>query len=167
MVVIAVIMLTLPAIFAILYAIMQQQSRILALTEVKRQGTYVVDILTTLVRNNASGIYDSQGGNQICSYGTTSPYTNTLYFKDKQSNWFWFDPSSQKIASRSSLLASPADLINTSKTRIDSFSSSCSVSGYNPPLVTFAFDISYKKPDGSADTTLQIHFQPTVKLSNY
>lgn len=173
-VVIGVISIALPTLFAIFFLILQQQVKLLRLTEVKRQGTFLNDTLTTLVRNNAIGIYKADKTTQVCSYNSAAvdkSYINRLYFKDKQSNWFDFNATSQKIASNSSILNATTDLTKNIKVLIDpaSFTSQCSVTSYATPIVIFSYDMCFNISGscGSAGDKVSLHFQPTVKLRNY
>ncbi len=174
-VVVGVISIALPTLYAIFFLILQQQVKLLRLTEVKRQGTFLNDTLTTLVRNNATGIYKAQNGLQVCSNavsGDKSYTTGTLYFRDKQSNWFNFNLSSQKIASVSSIFGATADLTSPRapiKVFITSFTSKCSTTSYATPIVIFSYDMCFNINGscGLAGDTVSLHFQPTVKLRNY
>lgn len=173
-VVVGVISIALPTIYAIFFLILQQQVKLLRLTEVKRQGTFLNDTMTTLVRNNATGIYKAQNGAQVCSNavaGDKSYSTGTLYFKDKQSNWFDFNITSQKIASESSVATTSYLTAPTTPTKVlvTSFTSQCSVTSYATPIVIFTYDMCYNINGscGSGSDEVSFHFQPTVKLRNY
>lgn len=169
-VVIGVLSFALPALFAIFFTILHQQSRILRLSEVKNQGLYVSNILTYLVRDYATGIYSSTPPTgPVCNYGGTTSYsTPPLYFLDRGGHWFNFDVSSNKIASTSSIAASSADL-TSSTVYVSSFTQECSLVGHSTPIVTFSYQICYNINNscGTGADVTSLNFQTTVKLLNY
>lgn len=167
-VVIGVLLFALPTLFAIFFLILQQQMRIIRLTEVKRQGVYVSNILNTLVRNSAEGIYTAINGTEVCSSSQSLNKTygpNTLYFKDRLNNWFYFSFASPNIASNSSITGATS-LVDTSKVRITSFSSQCSLTGFASPFVTMTYNICYNVNGacGTGADTIALDFQTYAPL---
>lgn len=175
-VVIAIISVALPTLYTILFIILQQQVRMIRLNQVKKEGTYIADMLTTIVRNNATGIYSAQYDSKgICAYNSTKKSysgapANMLWFKDRYANWFNFNFSSDTLASRSSVPTYPTITnLNSDKVLISNFTSQCSITAYATPLVIFTYDICFNLSGscGSASNIISFHFQPTVKLRNY
>ncbi|PIY70331.1 hypothetical protein COY89_01780, partial [Candidatus Roizmanbacteria bacterium CG_4_10_14_0_8_um_filter_36_36] len=58
-VVIGVIGLVLPVLFTILFVILQQQSKLNRLQQVKKNGDFVLSILEKTIKNRANSIYEN------------------------------------------------------------------------------------------------------------
>jgi len=121
--------LILPVIFAIVFVIIQQQTKIIRLQEVKRQGDFVFSNMKTTIRNSAIEIYSDSSlveSNLKCN-DTDSSYdpvdSSNFYFKDKIGNWFRYSLSSDKISSASS--TTPAFYLTNDKVKISDFLISC------------------------------------------
>lgn len=176
-VVIGIMSIALPTLYAIFFLILQQQIRIVRLSEVKNQGQFVINTIESLVRKNTASIYSDSGyTTRVCAVvvpavplsSETNPDTTSLYFKDKQGNSFYFDPggSPEKIASKSA--GSSIDLTST-KVIVSNFVTSCTVSGYSSPVVTVSFDICYNtdviSPScGTNSEKASLNFQTTIAL---
>ena len=172
---IGVIGFVLPALFAVIFIIFQQESKLLRLTEVKRQGDTLLTSMENTIRNNTTNIYSDPGLadiNEICGISTTGlsgPYFQ-MYFKDKNSQMFGYTLSTGSIASVS---ANPNINLTSSKVLIDSFNISCSrQSRYSTPSITINFHICYittaascisTRPEDKADLT----YQTQIGLTNY
>ncbi len=151
-VVIGVIAFALPTVFAIFFIILQQQSRAMKLLEIKKQGTFVSDVITSTIRQNAANIYTSDEATHLCYSGDQTSHKYLygdlkfpLYFLDSDGHWFHFDYDSgaYTIASESSVTTS-TDL--TSSNAIISSGSiiqQCSASGYGSPVVTINYTVCY------------------------
>jgi len=173
-VVIATIGLVLPAIFAIVFTILQQQIKIQRFSIVKREGDYVLDVMENVIRNYAQTIHSMRppdDSNKICQTPTTE---NASYFKDKFGNWFRFYlNSSNKIASESSVIVDasgqpqPIDL-NSSKTKVTNFVIQCySTASYSPPVVNISFTIEYNTSSSRPEEKASLNYQTKVKLRSY
>lgn len=174
-VVIGIISIALPTLYAIFFLILQQQVKIVRLAEVKRQGDFVVNSIESLIRRNAqtihSGIPSDSPSNKICFPPGSGTTTTPLYFRDKTGNYFYFDipTSTTKISSES---AGPTLDLTTSKVVIDTtigLTQSCTVSGYSTPYVTYSFDLCYNvdgvcTPSSTHDI---LHFETTIALPHY
>lgn len=177
-VVVAVIGLALPALFAIVFSVLQQQVKVLRLSEIKRQGDTVLNIMTTAIRSNAVKIYaDNTFGTEYCSNTTTNSTSGAttgtnFFFRDKSDRWF------QYYLSGTALIADTnGDYLNgnltTSKVRIENFSISC-IRGatYTGSIVTVQFDICYNNAacaSGSArnEEIAKLTYKTQVKLRNF
>ncbi|MDO9028367.1 MAG: hypothetical protein Q7U68_05865, partial [Candidatus Roizmanbacteria bacterium] len=110
--------------------------------------------------------------NIICKNIETSPSASSLYFLDKNKQWFGYLATSNSVASTSANLASPINLTST-KTRIENFSISCSRNTiYSPPSVSFDFNICYVTGAGVCtstrpEETTELHYQTRIKLRSY
>jgi len=167
-VVIGVIGFVLPALFAIIFGILQQQSRIYSLMEVKRQGDNALVTMENIIKNNALKIYMDQlltDANEVCveggqSYSPTFPNQDAFYFKDKRGAYFRFYLSVDKISSDSAL--SPADLTN-SKVIVSEFAIRCDrLADYSTPLVSVSFTVN-NRPTGQ----YPMNYYTKIKLKNY
>lgn len=58
LVVLSIMLLIVPTMFGIMYALLRQQTRIVALQEVKRQGDLVFNHIKTKIRNSATAPYN-------------------------------------------------------------------------------------------------------------
>ena len=160
-VVIAVIGLVLPTIFAIIFTVLQQQNKVYRMTTIKREGDYTLNIISNLIRNNARHIYSSISPDiEVCQQiESTSPSEN-LFFRDKDNQWFGFAFSYNKISSSSAALTTD---LNSSKTIVSNFSISCQkTADYSSPTVSLSFDICFNNESGSC-----MHYQTKIKLRNF
>jgi len=67
-VVIAVIGLTLPVLFATILTLMRQQIKIYRLSQVKREGDYIINLMENTIRNRAVTVHSEQptDNNLVC-----------------------------------------------------------------------------------------------------
>lgn len=170
LIVLGVVGLTIPALFAIFFAILQQQAKVFRLTEIKRQGDYALNIMSSTIRNNAKSLYsDATLVTEQCDDAGEN-YSSTVYFRDANNAWFTFGLSSSKISSSSSALAQAIDLTNT-KTTIRNFTLSCQrKADFSTPVIYISFDIDYTNGVGVTpipNEQATMHYQTKVKLRSY
>jgi type II secretory pathway pseudopilin PulG len=176
-VVIATIGLVLPALFAIIFSILQQQVKIQRLSIVKREGDYILNIMENAIKNYATKIYSDSSlsnDNEKCK-DENSSYSNdgqNFYFKDKLGNWFRFYlDTANSISSESSVLnnGSPGSVsLNSSQTKITNFSIQCYRTAlYSPPVINISFTISYYTSSSRVEETASFNYQTKVKLKSY
>ena len=176
-VVVAVIGLTLPVIFAIFFVLLQQQTKNYRLNTVKKEGDYIISLIENTIKNEAVTILSStspippDATNKKCASDSTS-YSSTsgLYFLNKNELWFGYLVNGNTIASSSASLASIN--LTSSKTRISSFSISCSRTYmYSQPSISLSFNIEYCNDVACNQTrpeeTALLHYQTRIKLRNY
>lgn len=176
-VVVVVIGLTLPVLFAIIFTLMRQQIKIYRLTQIKREGDYLIGIMENTIRDKAVTIYKSaviDDTNIVCKNVETYPLSGTVYFLDKDNEWFGYEYDGlSKIASKSADLDNPSIDLTSSKILVDSFSISCSRSSiYSPASILLSFDICYDTGLPNCATTrpeetASLHYQTRIKLRNY
>jgi prepilin-type N-terminal cleavage/methylation domain-containing protein len=175
-VVVGVIGLTLPVIFAIFFVLLQQQTKIYRLNAVKKEGDYVITLLQSTIKNNAVSILSSTSPippttNLQCNDDSTSYGSNSnLYFLDKNGLWFGYELNNSSLASVSSNLATVN--LTSAKTQINNFSISCSRTfKFSQPSISLSFDIEYCVDVACSQTrpeeTASLHYQTKVKLRNY
>ncbi|KKP61104.1 MAG: hypothetical protein UR56_C0016G0015 [Candidatus Roizmanbacteria bacterium GW2011_GWC2_34_23] len=175
-VVVAVIGLTLPVIFAIFFVLLQQQTKIYRLNTVKKEGDYVINLIENTIRDEAVTILSSNSPippdatNLKCANDSTSySSTSSLYFLNGEGSWFGYLVSGNTIASSSASLASIN--LTSSKTRISSFSISCSRKYlYSQPSVSISFNIKYCNDVACSQTRPEeiasLFYQTRIKLRN-
>lgn len=167
-VVIGVIGFVLPALFAIVFSILQQQSRIYSLMEVKRQGDNALVTMKNIIKNNALKIYKDQlFTDEVClkSGGSWGPRDGSeFYFKDKNGIYFRFYLNTDKISSQSAthLGDTTIDLTNN-KVIISEFKIRCDrLADYSTPLVSVSFTVN-NRPTGQ----YPMNYYTKIKLKNY
>ncbi len=174
-VVVAVIGLTLPVLFAIIFTLMRQQIKIYRLSQIKRGGDYLISITENIIRDNAITIHSSTPANDtnvICKNAGTSPSATSLYFLDKNKQWFGYLVSGNSVASASVNLASPINL-TPSKIIVSNFFIYCSRNSvYSSTSVLLGFDICYDTGSGVCTSTrpeeiTSMHYQTRIKLRSY
>ena len=192
-VVIAIIGLIIPAVFSIIFSLFLEQTKIYRLTQVKREGDYALGIIETIARNNGVSIYSGcsnlstptniQCASNAGSFPVQFPIPPTtsdgsdFCFQDKYSAGFqfYFNGSSNSIASNSSVLSSPVNL-TSNKVVISNFKVSClRTVAFSPPVITVAYDICYNTGSGAAvpcnssrpEETASLHYQSNIQLRSY
>lgn len=179
MVVIGVIGMVLPALFSIVFIVLQQQVKVLRLTEAKRQGDFVLNSIGAIVRTDGVAIYSSISpfSTERCAQTDTTSFSSAtgddFYFKDKNDNWFQYAFSSNTIASNSGIAGASGDL-TTPKARVENFSIQCKRSArFSPPVITVRFDICYGgsgvtscSPNGRPEETSTLQYVTDIKLRN-
>lgn len=172
-VVIGVIGLILPVVFAIFFVLTQQQTKIYRLNTIKKEGDYVVSLIENTIKKDAIAILNDPANvdNPECASASTQ-YGSTvdIYFLDKRGQWFGYLLSGVAIASDSSSLAQPINLTST-KTKISQFSVNCTRnSTYSQPTLFLSFDIEYCNDVTCNQTRPEeialMHYQTRIKLRN-
>lgn len=173
-VVIAVIGLTLPVLIGTIFILVRQQTKIIRLSQVKREGDYVINLMENTIRNRAVTIYKLpvlDDANIVCKGEIVGSSWSNPYFLDEDKQFFSYKLNgTQQVASDS---ANPADL-TSSKTVVSNFSISCSRNSiYSPASILLGFDICYNTGSGVCtstrpeESTSILHYQTRIKLRNY
>ncbi len=173
-VVVGIIGLIMPALFAIVFGIVRQQAKVQALKQAKREGDFLLQNIGDNLRNYAVSIHSSSPptiNNIVCdSVDTSSP--EPLFFQDKYGNWFTYGKTSFgkddiKIASSSSIVGAGADL-TTSSVDVEDFELSCSAtSSFSPPIISIKFTILYNTDSTRVEDIGSLTYQTKVKLRSY
>ncbi len=172
-VVVATIAFALPALFAIIFTILQQQTKIMHLTEAKREGDYAMNVMENLIRGYATKTLTSyQSSTEVCATTAPSfPVTAQVggFKNDNTGATFGFDGSSSKIASQSSVLNANADLTDPTKVTVTGFSMTCTrTNPYSPPVINIQYDVAYSTTSTRAeDITGKLHYQTAVQMKSY
>lgn len=174
--------LTLPLLFSIIFTILQQQVKISRLTEVKKQGDYILNVITNTIRNYAVTIHSALPPNQsnlTCNFYPEQPIS-VAYFLDKYTTYFRFckssdgincDDNNNYIASFSSILNNGSPLtipLNNNKIKITDFTLTCyKKTQFASPVVGIKFTISYNTSSTRPEENAQMTYQTKVKLRIY
>lgn len=172
-VVLGVISLFLPLFFNIIFIITREQMKINSLIIVKREGDYLINSISNLVRNYAFYIHSSDPPseqNLVCDQNNNYSSNTQLTFRTKDNHWFRIFLNNDKIASYSSSQNTTFNL-NSDKTRIYNFSINCDNSSFfSFPIVNIGFDICYKGTDSQCSLTneefVNLRYQTRIKLRN-
>lgn len=184
-IVVGTIILILPVLFTIIFAILQEETKILRLSEVKRQGDNVLNLIENTIRNNAVGIYSNSALTQSICSTTSSQYPaagtsdgTDFYFKDRLGHSFRFyliSTTQSFVASDSARGAAPSEndtiYLTTKAVTISgssgSFGVSCNrTSTYSTPIVSISFPVSYNTTAGP-DASSTLFYQTKIKLRNF
>jgi len=177
-VVVAILGLVTPLIFSIIFGLVREQTKVFKISQVKKEGDYILNVVSNLIKNNALSIHSDDppsDANEKCKIIETYNSTNNkLIFKDKEDYWFriFWDQTNEKISSYSSSTTNPIDL-NSTTVLIENFQIGCDkTSLYSPAIVSLNFDICYKTSAGNCisarpEETASLHYQTKIKLRNF
>lgn len=173
-VVMAVIGLVLPALFAIIFSVLKQQNKIYHLSEVKRQGDGVLNSVENTVRNYAVKIYsDSSMTTPQCSTASSSYSNSSFYIQDKYGNRIkYYIDSNAHFASDSALLSKglvpDVYLLTSDKVAVSNFSISCYRRGaFSLPVIAISYDLNYLSLSNSPEDAASLHYSTRIGLRNY
>lgn len=168
-VVIGVISLALPALFSIIFTMLQQQTKIYRLSQVKREGDFALSSIENVIRNYGIGIYNSSAlTTEQCSTKGSSYANSNFYIKDKNGAWLLYSVSNNQLSSSSAVLAQLVNL-TTSKLIVSNLTFSCyRGEDYPSPIVFLSFDIAYNSGTSTRPEDLaSMHYQTKLKLREY
>ena len=143
-VVIAVIALTLPVLIGTIFIVVRQQTKVVRLSQVKREGDYLINIIENAIKDRAESIHSAKPSNSTnlaCNLAGSSFSGPPLYFLDKTGKWFGYEVGVNTVAS-----ASAVSTVNLTSGNIilSNFSISCLRNTiYSPSSVLLDFDICY------------------------
>lgn len=171
-VVIAVIGITLPVLFAIILTLMRQQIKIYRLSQVKREGDYLINIMENTIKGRAITIYKSTtiiDSNIVCNdlvpVYPLSGMVDNLYFLDESRQFFGYKLDVDKVALAS---ANPDIDLTSSKVIVSGFSIDCSRNTiYSPPSVSISFTVQYNTTSTRSEETASMHYQTIIKLRSH
>lgn len=178
MIVIALIALLMPAVFSILYVIMQQQVKIYELTETKRQGDYVMQLMKEKIMRDAVSLRRDDDGifanvaviTNICNNTGTS-FTSAsngqdFVFLNDLNNPFQYVQSGNTIRFREIDTPNVDAALSSNRVIISNFQITCAVkSTYTDPVVSFSYTATFNRtvPNPQLGTT-QLRYQTKIKL---
>jgi type II secretory pathway pseudopilin PulG len=174
-IVIGIVGLIIPVIFSVIYSILRQQTKVYILSQIKREGDNALNIISTLIRNNAVSIHSGppNDNNRVCSTVELNNYESdngtNFYFLDKSNEWFRFYLRSYnqvyKISSQSSVLNATTELTSFSNSQITNFVISCEgESVLTPPIVSISFTVEQPEESERPEETASLNYQTKIKL---
>lgn len=164
-VVLGVMAIALPALFAVLFLVLQQQARVFKTQDVKRQGDTIYNTIKDQIRINAAAVYNDINGAAVCTPiapAYTSPNGRNLYFQTSDGNWFGFEAVASGMVLKRATALQPVStaLLNSSTVVITAFTISCARgSQFAAPLVSFNFTIA-----SATDPKIKFTYTTSVKL---
>ena len=172
-VVVAVIALTLPVLIGTIFILVREQTKVVRLSQVKREGDYLINIIENTVKNRAVSIHSAKPSdetNLVCNLAGDSFSGPPLYFLDEAGKWFGYQSGVNTVAT-----ASAISTINltSNKTILSNFSISCIRNTiFSPASILLDFDICYDTGAGDCvsvrpEEVTTIHYQTRIKLRNY
>lgn len=175
LIVITMLGIIMPAVFSILYVILQQQAKITEMTEVKRQGDYIMQFMKEKISREAAGIMSDPDGlagptpaTNVCnssspqfssSAGTTFVFDGGAAFDDFQ----FSQDLNARINYQQGLVQSA---LNDTRVRVENVQIACAwKSSYSSPMIAFSYEVTYNRP--TVDNELGItkmYYRSRVKL---
>lgn len=146
LIVLSIIVFIVPSVFGLIYSLLRQQARIVALQEVKRQGDLAFNHMKVSIKNNAVSTYNGTlaSPSAICATTSSSSTANSaMYFLHAEglNNYFGYSLSSSVLQYERTASAT-AQLTNSS-VAISNLSMGCTKdSEFTPPLVDLSFTVS-------------------------
>jgi len=162
LVVLGIISLALPALFAIIITIFQQETRIYALKDVKQQGDYALENIKFTIQQQGARIVNSAYQDEVCPLLTSPTPTpaSHIYVMDHEQNTFTYYINSYKIASESSI--GTFSFLTNSRVVISNFGYSCyKTNTFSPPIVVASFDVT------STTSNITLPYRTTFQLRSY
>lgn len=189
-VVVAIITVSVPAIFSLFFSIFRARSKIYILQELKKNGDYSINVMSNLIKQRAISIHTDPGVadvGEICSTksrldsNSSSAVGQLLYFKDLDGRMFYFTTKYDRISSYSSFLKESDDdstddtigvnsgSLMSGNTRVDNWGLSCyRTNPFSPPIVTVRFTVLPKKSSASSvqEERAGFDYAANIKLRN-
>jgi len=173
-IVVGITSLMVPVVFSIVFVIIQQQTKIIRLQEVKRQGDFILSNIKTTIRNNAVEIYsnnDLTEEHKVCATSDSS-YEGlsgqSLYFKDKLGKWFNYYLTDDKISSGSSLFISNPEELTNDQVAITNYTITCTrQSIYSTPMIALSITLQYNTTSTRPEDTAELTYNTNIKLKSY
>lgn len=167
LVVLGIIVLLVPSIFGLIYSLLRQQGRIVALQEVKRQGDLVFNHMKVTIKNNAGAPYSDLAGTTAVCTSAVAPddtfSTNTaIYFLDGSdvNSYFGYKLEGTSISYEKTGSA-PTTLTNSAIT-VSNLVLGCERdSEFSPPLVNISYTIT--QPANS----VSLNYKTLIKLNTH
>ncbi len=170
-VVVAVIAIALPAIFAIMFAVVREQAKVYALKQVKREGDFALSTMQNTIRSYAQTVNNDKppsSGNAICTGSNSSQNTLQIYFTPSNvpGGYFGYKLNGSAIASDSSIL-NQLNLTSPNVT-IPRLQFGCSrTSIYSPPLINISFTVRYGSQLNFFENQASLDYSTQIKMKNY
>lgn len=173
-IVITILVIALPSLFAILFSILQQQTKMTRISVVKREGDYASTIMKNTLRNEVYHLYnDSPPTVEICTNESTGNSVSS--FGNRENSWFKYqvDNNSRLASTSASINISNPLYLTSTQVSITAFSITCSrINQFSPATIMFSFDVCYKGaaaacPNIRGEEIANMHYQSYITVRNY
>ncbi len=164
LIVITILGIIMPAVFSILFAILQQQAKISEITEVKRQGDYALQYMKEKISREADGVIDNTGLLTLCDNPVqdTSATAGADFIFQGTSD-FNFYTNAGILMFNQGLLTTP---LTASPIVISDFQIACiKKSTYASPIIMFSFRVTFNRASQDVQLgTTELLYQSRVRL---
>jgi prepilin-type N-terminal cleavage/methylation domain-containing protein len=168
--VLGIIVVVIPSIMSISYVILSEQLRIYRLTETKRQGDYIMNVMKEKIARDANRLFDNSTSSNVCNTAGssfTSLAGTTFDFIDIDGNTFSFrEVENNLIITDLTVLPTITSNLNDARVMITNLTIECARKALlSGPLVGFAFDVTFfDATPTEREGTITLHYQTKVKL---
>lgn len=168
--VLGVIAVVIPSIMSISYVILSEQLRIYRLTETKRQGDYIMNVMKEKIARDADTLYNNNTALNVCvdaGDSFSSPKGTTFDFIDEDGSTFSFrEVANNMVITDLTVLPTITSNLNDARVSIRNLTVECSrKTFFTRPLVGFAFDATFVDATPTVrEGTIILHYQTKVKL---
>lgn len=168
--VLGVIAVVVPSIMSISYVILSEQLRIYRLTETKRQGDYIANVMKEKIARDADVLFDNNTTSNVCvgaGDSFSSPGGATFDFIDENGNTFSFrEVANNMVITDLTVIPTITSNLNDARVAITGLTIECSrKTRLTLPLVGFAFDVTFIDATPTVrEGTITLHYQTKVKL---
>lgn len=172
LVVVAIIGLSLPVIFALFITTLQSQAKVAITQEVKRNGDYALDIIEHNIKASAYTIYsDAAQTTEVCttrSSPSTPASSATVYFADKNNSLFYFSQLSDRIAWFAANQNPQTTYLTAPNVKVIDLSITCNrTASFSPPIISISFSVSQNEPSPRHEGTASLDYRTKIKLRSY
>ncbi|MBP9691408.1 type II secretion system protein [Candidatus Woesebacteria bacterium] len=173
LIVITILGIIMPAVFSILFAILQQQAKISEITEVKRQGDSVLQFMKEKISREATSVLgdndlsDGVPPYEVCDKlipeFTSTEEGQDFYFSDGAANFSFYTNDEGLLMFNQDPLTTP---LTASPIVISDFKIGCrKKSTYSSPVVAFSFKAVFNRPSQDLQLgTTELFYQSRVRL---
>lgn len=167
---ISIISLLVPSLITLLFNNIRAYNRAIVVSQVKRTGDNIFDILNSRLRNQVWAIYSNeQATSEVCTTRsgdtTASTAVHPLYFRRENGEIFYFSQNGTILQLVDNLLTTP---LTSDKVIVSNFSLSCTrQSAYNPPIIDVAFVVTQGSGQVLSEQQESMSYQTKIKMRQY
>lgn len=164
LVVLSIVVFIVPSLFGLMYSLLRQQSRIIALQEVKRQGDLVFNHMKTTIKNSATATYNGTlaSPTAICTTSGSSWTGGAMYFLDTTgvNSYFGYSLSGTGIVYEKTSVAT-TQLTNASVTVSNLVLGCINSSDFSTPLLNVSYTVT------QPDNNVSLNYKTLIKLKSH
>ena len=167
LVVLSIVIFIIPSVFGLIYSLLRQQSRVVALQEVKRQGDLAFNHMKTTINNSAVSTYNGSLGTPAAVCATTSSiYTGSsgapMYFLNASGVNSYFGYSLNGTALQYEQTSAAASALTNSSVVISDLAFGCTKnSEFSPPLVNVSYTVT------QSANNVSLGYKTLIKLNTH